>query len=157
MSTPHTGFLQRAIELAVRNVSAGGGPFGAVIVRQQQVVAEGANRVTLTNDPTAHAEIVAIREACRSLGRFQLDGCAIYCSCEPCPMCLGAIYWARLREVYFAATREDAARAGFDDSLIYNEIPLPPQERKITMAQAPCPEAAAPFHAWLARTDRILY
>ncbi len=128
-----------------------------MIVFRQQVVAEGANRVTLTNDPTAHAEIVAIREACRSLGRFQLEGCAIYCSCEPCPMCLGAIYWARLREVYFAATREDAARAGFDDSLIYNEIPLPPQQRKIMMAQAPCPEAAEPFRTWLARADRILY
>jgi len=157
MSQPRTEFLQRAVELALTNVAAGGGPFGAIVVQEEQVIAEGVNRVSLANDPTAHAEVVAIREACRVLNRFQLDDCAIYASCEPCPMCLGAIYWARLGQVYFAATREDAAAAGFDDSLIYNEIPLNPTERKIEMRQIELPDPAAPFRAWTSRVDRIPY
>jgi len=157
MPQPHTEFLQRAIELALANVAAGGGPFGAVIVREGQIIAEAVNRVTQANDPTAHAEVVAIRDACRALNRFQLDDCAIYASCEPCPMCLGAIYWARLGQVYFAASREDAATAGFDDSIIYDEIPLAPSERKISMRHIELPDPAAPFRAWTGRGDRIPY
>jgi guanine deaminase len=150
-------FLERAVALALANVEAGGGPFGAVIVRDGRVIAEGVNRVTQVNDPTAHAEIVAIREACRALNRFQLDNCAIYASCEPCPMCLGAIYWARLDAVYFAATREDAASAGFDDSLIYKEMPLDPGERRIAMRRVALPDAAAPFRAWHNHAGRTPY
>jgi guanine deaminase len=157
MPQPHTEFLQRAVELALINVAAGGGPFGTLIVREGSIVAEGVNRVAQAIDPTAHAEVVAIREACRILNRFQLDDCAIYTSCEPCPMCLGAIYWARLREVYFAASREDAAAAGFDDSLIYNEISLAPAERRIVMRHIPRPDAGAPFRAWDGKRDRIPY
>jgi guanine deaminase len=157
MFQPRTEFLQRAVELALANVAAGGGPFGAVIVHEGQIIAEGVNRVSLANDPTAHAEVVAIREACRVLRRFQLDDCAIYTSCEPCPMCLGAIYWARLGQVYFAATREDAAAAGFDDSLIYDEIPLNPTERRIGMRHIEIPDPAAPFRAWRGKRDRVPY
>lgn len=157
MSQPRTEFLQRAVELALANVASGGGPFGAVIVQQEQVIAEGVNRVSLANDPTAHAEVVAIREACRMLNRFQLDDCALYASCEPCPMCLGAIYWARLGQVYFAATREDAAAAGFDDSLIYDEIPLDPTQRRISMRHIEVPDTAAPFRAWTGKRDRVPY
>jgi guanine deaminase len=158
MPRSHNDYLRRAIQLAVANVEdGGGGPFGAVVVREGRILAEGANRVVPANDPTAHAEVVAIREACRILNRFQLDDCAIYTSCEPCPMCLGAIYWARLREIYFAACREDAAAAGFDDSLIYSEIPLAPSERRIGMRHLACPDAAAPFRAWIGKRDRIPY
>lgn len=157
MSSSHNDFLEHAVALALANVGAGGGPFGAVIVREGQIIAEGVNRVTQVNDPTAHAEIVAIREACRALNRFQLDNCAIYASCEPCPMCLGAIYWARLGAVYFAATREDAASAGFDDSLIYSEMPLEPGERRIAMRRVALPDAAAPFRMWLNNTNRTPY
>lgn len=157
MTDSHSNFQRRAVELALANVAAGGGPFGAVIVREGQIVAEGVNRVAQATDPTAHAEVVAIREACRILKRFQLDDCTIYTSCEPCPMCLGAIYWARLREVYFAASREDAAAAGFDDSLIYNEIPLAPGERRIGMRHLEYADAGAPFHAWTGKRDRIPY
>ncbi|MEN6603797.1 MAG: nucleoside deaminase [Bryobacteraceae bacterium] len=157
MPPSHNDFLQRAVALALDNVGAGGGPFGALIVRDGQVIAEGVNRVTQVNDPTAHAEIVAIREACRALNRFQLDNCAIYASCEPCPMCLGAIYWARLGAVYFAATREDAASAGFDDSLIYSEMPLDPGERKIAMRRVALPGSTAPFLAWARHAGRIPY
>lgn len=158
MPHSHDNFLRRTIELALASVADGiGGPFGAVIVRGGSIIAEGANRVTQAVDPTAHAEVVAIREACRILNSFQLDDCTIYTSCEPCPMCLGAIYWARLREVCFAASREDAAAAGFDDSLIYNEIPLAPSERRIRMRHIVCPDAAAPFRAWAGNRDRIPY
>lgn len=124
-------FMARAIQLAVENVrSGGGGPFGAVVVRDGGIIAEGANRVTLTNDPTAHAEVLAIRLACRELGRFELKSCELYTSCEPCPMCLGAIYWTRLSRVYFGGLATDASQAGFDDSFIYGEIrqPSPPAE-----------------------------
>src|SRR5437588_5334887 len=124
-------FLLHAIELAVENVRRGGGPFGALVVKDGVVIAIGTNQVTRTNDPTAHAEIVAIREACRVLGDFQLSGCEVYTSCEPCPMCLGAIYWARPERVFFAATHQEAAAAGFDDSFIYRQIALPHSERSI--------------------------
>jgi tRNA(Arg) A34 adenosine deaminase TadA len=123
--------MRRAIEIAAKNAEAGGGPFGAVVVRGDVVVAEGVNMVTSTHDPTSHAEIVAIRRACQALLSFQLTGCEIYASCEPCPMCLGAIYWARPDRVYFSATRGDAAEAGFDDALIYNEVMRPPADRVI--------------------------
>jgi len=125
----HNRFLLHAIELAVENVRRGGGPFGALVVKDGIVIATGANQVTRTHDPTAHAEIVAIREACRVLGDFQLTGCEVYSSCEPCPMCLGALYWARPARIFFAATKEQAADAGFDDSLIYSEINTPYSQR----------------------------
>lgn len=158
MGRSHNEYLRRAIELAVANVEdGGGGPFGAVIVFEGRILAAGANRVVAENDPTAHAEMIVIREACRILNRFQLDNCAIYTSCEPCPMCLGAIYWARLREVYFAASREDAAAAGFDDSVIYSEIPLAPSERRIGMRHVACPDAAAPFRAWAGKVEKFSY
>src|SRR5471030_1342392 len=126
-------FMKQAIELAVENVRREGGPFAALVVKDGIVIATGANQVTRSSDPTAHAEIVAIREACRVLGDFQLTGCDIYTSCEPCPMCLGAIYWARPARVYFGCTAADAAHAGFDDSLIYHEFSRPHSERKIPL------------------------
>src|SRR5947199_2450909 len=127
-------FMRRAIALALENVHSGsGGPFAALIVKDGHIVAEGTNRVTRTNDPTAHAEVVAIREACRVLGDFQLPGCDLYTSCEPCPMCLGAIFWARPARVFFAATHDDAAAAGFDDSFIYRQIAVPHAQRSIPM------------------------
>lgn len=151
-------WMKQAIELAVDNVVSGrGGPFGAVIVRDGEIVAEGVNLVTATNDPTAHAEIVAIREACRRLGRFQLEDCEIYASCEPCPMCLGAIYWARPALVYFASAKEDAAEAGFDDSFIYEEIRVPRSSRRIPFIPMMREEARAAFHEWRRRPNRIEY
>lgn len=150
--------MRRAIDLALRNVrSAEGGPFGAVIVRGDTIIAEGRNAVTLSNDPTAHAEIVAIREACRALGRFQLEGCEIYSSCEPCPMCLGAIYWARPDRVYIAGTREDAGHAGFDDAFIYDQISLPPRERSIPMISLMRQESLEVFRLWTAEGTRTEY
>jgi guanine deaminase len=151
-------FMLEALRLAEANVIGGeGGPFGAVIVRAGQVIARGTNRVALRHDPTAHAEVVAIREACRVLGTFQLSGCEIYASCEPCPMCLGAIYWARLDRLYFAGTRADAARAGFDDSRIYDEIPRPLAARTLPTVQLAHPDAGRPFAAWAAQGDRVDY
>lgn len=149
--------MHRAIELAVENVRQGGGPFGAVVVRDGQIVGEAGNRVTASNDPTAHAEVLAIRDACARLGTFQLDGCDLYTSCEPCPMCLGAIYWARLDRVYFAATRHEAAEAGFDDAFIYDEIGLMPEQRRIPMEQAQPDVAGEAFRAWQQQQDRITY
>lgn len=149
--------MREAIALAVKNVSEGGGPFGCVVVRDGEVIARGVNRVTLTNDPTAHAEVVAIREACKALGDFQLTGCTLYSSCEPCPMCLAAIYWARPERVYFGATKDDAARAGFDDSLIYQEIALPLAQRKISIAPLGRDEALAAFAAWAKSPNKIRY
>ncbi len=150
--------MRRAIELAVENVRLGrGGPFGAVVVNGGRIIAEGTNRVTSTNDPTAHAEIVAIREACRALGKFQLDDCEIYTSCEPCPMCLGAIYWARPARVFYAGTHEDAARSGFDDSFIFQQCRLPPSERKILMVQLLREEALRAFEEWEKKEDKIRY
>jgi tRNA(Arg) A34 adenosine deaminase TadA len=151
-------FMQRAIELAIENVRSGrGGPFGAVVVKQGTIIAEGANSVTPTNDPTAHAEMTAIRAACRVLADFQLAGCDIYTSCEPCPMCLGAIYWARPARVFFACTAGDAAAAGFDDSFIYQQLWLPPDQRKIPMAPLMREEALAAFRAWKEKSDKIPY
>lgn len=134
-----------------------GGPFGAVVVRDGRIVGEGWNRVTSTNDPTAHAEINAIREACRNLGSFQLADCVMYASSEPCPMCFGAIYWARPKKLFFAGTREDAARAGFDDRFIYEEIDVPPERRRIETSNILRERAGEIFDAWRAKTDKIEY
>jgi tRNA(Arg) A34 adenosine deaminase TadA len=150
--------MARAIQLAIEGVQSGrGGPFGAVIVRDGQIIAEGSNAVTSTNDPTAHAEILAIRRACERLGVFELKDCELYTSCEPCPMCLGAIYWARLTRIYFASTAEDAAKAGFDDSFIYSELKQPFSERRIPARQIMRDEALAGFRAWLDRPNKIPY
>lgn len=141
--------MQEAIRLSIENVRSGhGGPFGAVIVKDGQVIASGANEVTDSNDPTAHAEVVAIRRACEILGSFQLEGCEIYCSCEPCPMCLGAIYWARPAKVFYANTKKDAAEINFDDDFIYQEIELPVGERKMPTIQIMRNEALEAFELW---------
>jgi tRNA(Arg) A34 adenosine deaminase TadA len=137
--------------------SGRGGPFGCVIVRQGQVIARGNNRVTSTNDPTAHAEVTAIREACQKLGTFQLNDCELYTSCEPCPMCLAAIYWARIPEVYYGNTRADAAAIGFDDDFIYQQIPLAPEKRAIAMKPFLREQAAVTFKAWADKADKIRY
>ena len=151
-------FMREAIELSKKCLATGaGGPFGAVIVKDGKVVGRGSNRVTLDNDCTAHAEVTAIREACRNLHTFQLTGCDIYTSCEPCPMCLGAIYWARLETVYFAADRSDASAAGFDDSFIYNEIDLNWSERKVSALQKMRTEAVGVLQQWKNCTYRIDY
>jgi guanine deaminase len=151
-------FMARAIQLSLDNVHSGrGGPFGAVVVKDGAVIAEGSNQVTSTNDPTAHAEVVAIREACRNLALFDLEGCEIYCSCEPCPMCLGAIYWARLSRIYFANADEDASRIGFDDSLIYRELAQPHSQRKIPTIQMMREEALEAFRAWQNKPNKIEY
>jgi guanine deaminase len=150
-------FLKQAIELAVENVRCDGGPFAALIVKNGVVVATGANRVTRDTDPTAHAEVVAIREACRALGDFQLEDCDVYSSCEPCPMCLGALYWARPARVYFAATQADAAAAGFDDSFIYTQIGIAPSERDIPMIRVAGQAATRPFEEWIGRADKTEY
>ena len=151
-------FMARAIALAVQNVRSGrGGPFGAVVVKNGKIVAEGANQVTSANDPSAHAEIVAIRKACRKLGSFELRGCQIYTSCEPCPMCLGAIYWARPSRVYYASTKRDAERAGFDDSLIYREIKRPLSRRRLPMTPLMRREALAAFAAWSVAVGKVEY
>lgn len=150
-------FMQRAIALAVENVRQGGGPFGAVIVRDGKILAEGVNRVTANHDPTAHAEVQAIRQAASLLQTFDLQGCDIYSSCEPCPMCLGAIYWAHLDHLYFAASKDDAAEAGFDDAFIYRELPLLIHERKLTTETLLEAEGKQPFDEWMANTDRVEY
>jgi guanine deaminase len=151
-------FMARAIELSLENVRSGkGGPFAAVVVSAGKILAEGTNVVTSANDPTAHAEIVAIREACRKLGNFRLTGCEIYASCEPCPMCLGAIYWARPARIYFAANSEDAAKIGFDDSLIYDQLKKPVETRKIPITQLMREDALRVFHAWEEKADKIRY
>jgi tRNA(Arg) A34 adenosine deaminase TadA len=151
-------FMARAIQLAIENVHSGhGGPFGAVIARNGEMIAEGANQVTSTKDPTAHAEVNAIRAACAKLGAFELQDCEIYASCEPCPMCLGAIYWARLSHIYFASVAADAARVGFDDSLIYREMAQPRSRRAIPMVQMMREEALAAFRAWEEKPNKIVY
>jgi tRNA(Arg) A34 adenosine deaminase TadA len=151
-------FMQRAIELAREGVEAdAGGPFGCVVVKSGEIIGEGNNRVTSTNDPTAHAEVVAIREACSTLGSFQLDGCSIYASCEPCPMCLGAIYWARPAAIFYAGTRDDAAAAGFDDELFYQELELPNEERRLSMNHIMREEAQELFRAWINKEDKVEY
>lgn len=158
MNQDPAGYLRQAIRLARENVESGsGGPFGAVIVRDGEVIATGTNQVTTSGDPTAHAEIVAIRNACKALGSFQLDGCEIFCSCEPCPMCLGAIYWARPDRVVFASTAHDAADAGFDDSFIYDEIRRSRALRRMPLEQLAVPEAGEEFEVWTNSEDRVEY
>jgi tRNA(Arg) A34 adenosine deaminase TadA len=151
-------FMREAIRLSVENMRAGhGGPFGAIIVKDGKIIARGFNKVTSTNDPTAHAEVVAIREACNVLGSFQLTGCDIYTSCEPCPMCLGAIYWARPDKMYYANTKVDAAAIGFDDQFIYDEIDLNISERHLQTEQLLQDEALTAFTEWQEKTDKIRY
>lgn len=151
-------YMAEAIRLARQNITSGlGGPFGAVVVKNGEIIARGTNRVTCDNDPTAHAEVVAIREACKTLDSFQLDECEIYCSCEPCPMCLGAIYWARPARIYFAAGRNDAADAGFDDNFIYKEIGANINERKIPASQILRNEAVEVFREWKESDIKIPY
>jgi tRNA(Arg) A34 adenosine deaminase TadA len=151
-------FLLEAIALANMGVEKGaGGPFGCVIVKEGAIVGKGYNQVTSTNDPTAHAEVVAIREACANLGAWQLTGCDLYTSCEPCPMCLGAIYWARPRRVIYACTRHEASDAGFDDAVIYEEINIPADKRKIPFDHQCLPEASALFERWKTKGDKRLY
>jgi guanine deaminase len=153
-----TDFMQLAIRLATENVRNGvGGPFGAVVVRNGDVVATGVNRVTADNDPTAHAEVNAIREACKALGTFQLPGCVLYTSCEPCPMCLGAIYWVRLDSVYFGNTCREAAEIGFDDHFIYEELAVPPGRRKLPMVRLLPEKAIESFRAWQEHHTKIAY
>jgi len=151
-------FMARAIQLSIDSAHSGqGGPFGAVIVKDGKIIAEGVNRVTSTNDPTAHAEVLAIRQACEKLGAFELKDCELYTSCEPCPMCLAAIYWARLSRIYFANTAADAAKIGFDDSFLYGELNQPHSQRRIPTLQMMRDEALAGFRAWAAKPDKIPY
>lgn len=151
-------FMREAIRLSVEKMRAGiGGPFGAVVVKDGEIIARGFNKVTSTNDPTAHAEVVAIREACEKLGTFQLDDCEIYTSCEPCPMCMGAIYWARPNKVYYGNTKADAAKINFDDQFIYDELDLPMNKRKLTMIPLLRDEALEAFKEWEEKSDKIDY
>jgi len=151
-------FMQKAIELSAKGMyNNEGGPFGAIVVKDGVIVGKGNNQVTSSNDPTAHAEIVAIRDACKNLNTFQLDGCEIYTSCEPCPMCLGAIYWARVDKIYYANTRTDAAQIGFDDAFIYDEFKLDLDKRKIAIIQLNREEALEIFNQWASKKDKIIY
>ena len=149
--------MRRAIELSIESVKNGGGPFGAVIARNGEIIAEGSNCVTIDNDPTAHAEVSTIRKACKKLGTFDLSGCEVYTSCEPCPMCLGAIYWAHLDKIYYGNDRKDAAAIGFDDDFIYEEMPLKPQYRKKPSEILLHNEAIKAFEAWQAKEDKTEY
>jgi tRNA(Arg) A34 adenosine deaminase TadA len=154
----HNDWMQFAIDLSIKGVTNNeGGPFGAIVVKDGQIVGRGNNRVTSSNDPTAHAEVVAIRDACTNLGTFQLHGCTVYTSCEPCPMCLGAIYWARPDQVYFACTKTDAADHGFDDQFIYDEIEQPFHARKIPFEQVGQAQALSAFHLWSSKADKVEY
>ncbi len=151
-------FMQRAIYMAEQSIDSDtGGPFGCVIVKNGEIIAEGHNQVTSTNDPTAHAEVVTIREACKKLNSFQLDDCIIYTSCEPCPMCLGAIYWARPKKVYYACTKEDAAKINFDDQFIYDELDKDMSDRQIQFVPIMREEAVCVFNKWANKTDKIEY
>jgi len=150
-------FMKRAIELSVENIKNGGGPFGAVIVKDGKIISEGTNRVTADNDPTAHAEVSAIRQAAKKLNTFNLSGCEIYTSCEPCPMCLSAIYWAHLDKIYFGNTKADAKDIGFDDSFIYDELALNPADRKVAMEPLLPEEAIRAFEDWKNKEDKIEY
>ena len=149
--------MRKAIELSIENVANGGGPFGAVIARNGEIIATGVNRVTANNDPTAHAEVSAITAAAENLGRFDLSDCEIFTSCEPCPMCLGAIYWARLNKIYFANNKTDAKNIGFDDSFIYDELALPRDQRHLSAEEMMRNEAIKAFEAWTKKTDKIEY
>ncbi len=158
MTHPHPPFMLETIELSRRNVREGkGGPFAALVVKNDTVIARGTNLVISTNDPTAHAEVVAIRDACRALGSFQLTECVLYTSCEPCPMCLGAIYWARPKAVYFANTRADAASIGFDDEFLYRELTVPLSGRKIPITQLMRNEAFEVFREWERMENKVRY
>ena len=150
-------FMQRAIELSINSVNTAGGPFGCVIVKENKIIAEGTNLVTLSKDPTAHAEVVAIREACKKLNTFNLNGCVLYTSCEPCPMCLSAIYWSRIDNIFYANTRDDAKKINFDDSLIYSEISKKNEEKKIKIKQIMRDEALKAFDLWDKKIDKIEY
>jgi len=158
MTESQSEFMQAAIELSRLGMEEGkGGPFGCVIVKDGKIIGRGNNSVLSSNDPTAHAEVVAIRDACRNLGHFQLDGCEIYTSCEPCPMCLGAIYWARPSIIYFANNKTDAAIAGFDDEFIYQELEIPPAERTIPMIKILNSEAIKVFEDWIKKENKKVY
>ena len=158
MHNDNSKFMQEAIRLSIANVEEGkGGPFGAVVVKNGKIIARGINQVTTNNDPTAHAEVVAIREACKVLNTFQLDGCEIYTSCEPCPMCLGAIYWARPDKLFYANSKEDAANIKFDDQFIYEEIAKPVEERKLFTRQILRDEALEAFDKWTKSTNKTEY
>lgn len=151
-------YMDYAVELAQRGMDANeGGPFGCVIVREGEIIGEGFNRVLANHDPTAHAEIVAIRHACKHMGIFSLEGCELYTTCEPCPMCLSAIYWARIPTVYFAATRQDAAKIGFDDHVIYQELEKPMDQRSVAMHQMSRTGIEDVFTQWVAKKDKTLY
>jgi guanine deaminase len=150
-------FMLRAIELSISSANGTGGPFGCVIVKDDKIIAEGSNKVTFSNDPTAHAEIVAIREACKKLNTFNLSGCDLYASCEPCPMCLSAIYWSHIDNIFYANTREDAKKINFDDSLIYSEISKKNEDRKIPIKQMLRDDALKAFEVWNKKTDKIEY
>jgi len=150
-------FMLRAIELSISSAKDTGGPFGCVMVKDDKIIAEGSNKVTFSNDPTAHAEIVAIREACKKLNTFNLSGCDLYASCEPCPMCLSAIYWSHVDNIFYANTREDAKKINFDDSLIYSEISKKNEDRKIPIKQILRDEALKAFEIWDKKTDKIEY
>ena len=150
-------FMLRAIDLSINSVNTAGGPFGCVIVKENKIIAEGSNKVTSSNDPTAHAEVIAIREACKKLNTFNLNGCDLYTSCEPCPMCLSAIYWGRIEKIYYANTRDDAQKIDFDDSLIYSELLKNVKKRKISMVQMMRDEALKAFELWDKKTDKVKY
>jgi tRNA(Arg) A34 adenosine deaminase TadA len=151
-------FMQEAIRLSIEHMRNGdGGPFGAVVVKDGKIIGRGWNQVTSSNDPTAHAEIVAIREACRQLNTFQLVGCELYASCEPCPMCLAAIYWSRISHLFFAGTRQDASEAGFDDEMMYREVALPPLDRTLPTTQLLRDAVLTVFDEWRAKPDKIPY
>lgn len=156
MNTPQH-WLEEAASLARAGMADGGGPFGAVVVKDGKLVGRGWNQVTRKLDPTAHAEVIAIREACSALGRFDLRGCELYASCEPCPMCLAAMYWARIDRVYYACSRQDAAHAGFDDKVIYDQIGLDLSSRSLPMKQVGCRSAEALFREWIAKPDKVAY
>ncbi len=158
MSESHEHFMRRAIELAREGMHEGsGGPFGSVVVLDGKIIGEGNNRVTSTNDPTAHAEVVAIRNACKATGSFDLTGAVVYASCEPCPMCLAAIYWSRAERIYIAGDRHDAARAGFDDAYIYEELSVEPEMRRVPSEQFLRDESVAVFDEWIAKADKVKY
>tara|TARA_B100001167_G_scaffold167274_1_gene116575 strand:+ start:48 stop:512 length:465 start_codon:yes stop_codon:yes gene_type:complete len=150
-------FMSRAIELSIESVKSGGGPFGSVIIKNNEIISEGMNRVTKNNDPTAHGEIVAIRNACKNLNDFSLKGCELYTSCEPCPMCLSAIYWSRVDKIYYANTRDDAKKIDFDDSLIYSELTKKIKERKIPTTQLMRDEALQGFKLWKNTENKVKY
>ncbi|MBD8349469.1 nucleoside deaminase [Dysgonomonas sp. HGC4] len=157
MNSEQSEYMHKAIGLAENSVKNGGGPFGAVIVKDGKIVAEGSNCVTLDNDPTAHAEVTTIRKACKELNTFDLNGCEIYTSCEPCPMCLSAIYWARIDRIYYGCCKEDAKKIGFDDSFIYEQIELKPELRSIPSSQILHKEALSAFRMWEEKDDKIEY